>query len=94
MTPKKGGSTTTISDKASYAAYLRSETWQATKRRKLSSVDWCCENCGAEWGMTALDVHHLTYERLGREKDEDLRVLCRACHGDEHRQMGPFGGAP
>ena len=44
--------------------------------------------------MTALDVHHLTYERLGREKDEDLRVLCRACHGDEHRQMGPFGGAP
>ena len=76
-------------NKRQYAAYLQTPHWQAAKRRKLSSVDWRCESCGAEWGTTALDVHHLTYERLGREKDEDLRVLCRACHQETHIERSP-----
>ena len=80
-------------NQSAYAAYLRSDTWQSTKRRKLAAVDWRCESCGAEWGLIPLDVHHLTYERLGRERDEDLRVLCRACHGEEHRQLKLFGGS-
>jgi hypothetical protein len=31
-------------------------------------------------GEYRLDVHHLTYERLGRESPDDLLVLCRDCH--------------
>ena len=31
-----------------------------------------------------LEVHHLTYERLGHEHPEDLIVLCPACHAAEH----------
>lgn len=31
-----------------------------------------------------LEVHHLTYERLGREADDDLIVLCPSCHREQH----------
>ena len=31
-----------------------------------------------------LEVHHRNYERLGRERPEDLVVLCRRCHKLEH----------
>ncbi len=31
-----------------------------------------------------LEVHHLTYERLGHEADDDLIVLCPACHREQH----------
>ncbi len=31
-----------------------------------------------------LEVHHLTYERLGAEWDDDLIVLCPACHRGQH----------
>lgn len=33
---------------------------------------------------TLLSVHHKTYERLGREADEDLEVLCWFHHQLEH----------
>jgi hypothetical protein len=29
-------------------------------------------------------VHHLTYERVGLERDSDLAVLCVMCHRGEH----------
>lgn len=29
-------------------------------------------------------MHHLSYERLGDESDEDLQVLCRGCHLGHH----------
>ena len=32
----------------------------------------------------AFHVHHLTYERLGEEWDEDLQLLCAPCHNLEH----------
>ena len=31
-----------------------------------------------------LEVHHLTYERIGREHPDDLIVLCPQCHADVH----------
>jgi len=38
--------------------------------------------CRTEEGT--FDVHHITYERLGHEAMEDLRVLCRKHHDWEH----------
>lgn len=37
-----------------------------------------CERCKKK--SRRLEVHHLTYERLGRERDEDLQALCPSCH--------------
>lgn len=36
-----------------------------------------------------LQVHHLTYARLGKEKLSDLRVTCESCHkkADEVRRF-------
>jgi hypothetical protein len=37
-----------------------------------------------------LEVHHLTYERLGQERDEDLQLLCQSCHAGAHWSWDPF----
>ncbi len=42
-----------------------------------------CENDGCT--DKAIDVHHLTYERIGGERLSDLIALCRKCHVDLHR---------
>jgi hypothetical protein len=36
------------------------------------------DNSGPVW----LEVHHLTYERVGCERDDDLVALCCYCHGE------------
>lgn len=51
------------------------------RTRALKAVNFCCERCGSKRG---LEVHHKTYERLGREWDQDLEVLCDDCHIGEH----------
>jgi hypothetical protein len=37
-----------------------------------------------ERGEVELHVHHLTYERLGKELIEDVQIICRKCHHKEH----------
>jgi hypothetical protein len=36
-----------------------------------------------------LEVHHLTYERLGWEQPDDLLVLCERCHAVLHGRQPP-----
>lgn len=40
-----------------------------------------CQRCHWNFCRDELEVHHLTYERLGNEKDGDLVVVCKRCHG-------------
>ena len=63
--------------------YLRSPHWRETRLRKLRAVGFKCEKCEAGG---RLDIHHLTYTRIGREKLSDLQVLCRKCHKAEHQK--------
>jgi hypothetical protein len=66
----------------SYAAYLLGDHWRALRERFYaddSTPKECI--CGS---TEDLDLHHLTYVRLGRERLDDLRPLCRACHHDVH----------
>lgn len=69
--------------------YLRSKHWRAIRRKKLESVGYRCEKSGIPMysgtnQFTMLDVHHLTYDRLFRERLEDLQVLTRNAHMLEH----------
>lgn len=64
-----------------YNRYLQSKEWQELRKRKLKSVGNICEICEFPY---ELRVHHLTYERIGREKLSDLQVLCERCHTDNH----------
>ena len=66
-----------------YPKYLTTVHWYAFRQMALKAADYQCQNCGARYG---LEVHHLTYERLGREKLEDVVVLCDACHNDKHNK--------
>lgn len=65
-----------------YLAYLASPHWRSVRARALSTKrKRRCVSCGS---TERLDVHHLTYERRGRELDADLAVLCRDCHDIVH----------
>lgn len=49
----------------------------------------CCELCGKGTPNKAgvslrFHVHHISYARLGEERDDDLRLLCAACHNLVH----------
>jgi 5-methylcytosine-specific restriction endonuclease McrA len=65
-----------------YAAYLQSPYWRLHARRQaLHRAGHRCQDCGFP---RALEVHHLTYVRLGCERPEDLLALCAECHGNRH----------
>lgn len=65
-----------------YRAYLQSEHWILTKQIALVIYGARCAVCGSGF---SLDVHHRSYEFIGRERLIDLVVLCRKCHKIVHR---------
>ena len=65
----------------SYPRYLRSRTWRRRRTRVLARDEHGCLACGCLFG---LQVHHLTYKRVGRERMNDLVTLCSPCHVNEH----------
>ena len=88
--PGLAWSTSRIHRRAAYCNYMASEQWFALRERW--AADWVeshgtqphCLVCGVEWALCD-DLHHRTYERLGREAAADLIPLCRSCHGALHR---------
>lgn len=81
MTPPPAG------QRVNYDAYLTSEHWRQTRRRKLRAVDNKCERCGA---TRKLQVHHKHYRTLFAEADEDLEVVCQDCHRRIHKGDAPW----
>ena len=45
-----------------------------------------CQACTND-DYTELVVHHVTYKRYGKEKLQDLRLLCYRCHNEFHRHI-------
>lgn len=73
-----------------YEAVLRSEWWTKTVRPKiLERAGGRCEYCGKS---AELQVHHLTYKRLGEERPSDVMALCERCHeiADRYREIRNF----
>lgn len=64
-----------------YATYLQSAGWRRRRQEALTAAGWRCARCQAR---RELQVHHLTYKRIGAEQPDDLQVLCRSCHEGEH----------
>lgn len=61
-----------------YGAYIKSPPWQRTAKKIKEMRGYVCKRCDyAGWDV---EVHHLTYERLGHELLSDLEVLCKPCH--------------
>ncbi|MCF6331040.1 MAG: HNH endonuclease [Sulfurimonas sp.] len=65
--------------------YLQSEDWHELKQKLKSLQGNKCCLCKSK---NNLNVHHITYERLGNEELSDLRLLCRKCHIRQHEHYG------
>ena len=59
-----------------YKKYIQSEEWKKKSRAWIKETGRC-EMCN--WRKT-LCCHHKHYKTLGREKREDINVLCFICH--------------
>lgn len=70
---------------------MRSAHWLKTARAARKDAGHKCQDCGIGG---RLDVHHLTYERIGAELPGDLLVLCRACHDRRHHVVVKSRQAP
>lgn len=53
-----------------------SAQWLAARRSRLEHDLYRCVLCG----QPATEVHHVHYETVGHERDDDLRSLCDTCH--------------
>jgi hypothetical protein len=71
-------------NKLQYQEYLQSSHWRTMRRKALENAEHSCQLCNSD---SALNVHHRTYERLGRERLTDLIVLCRDCHAKFHDKL-------
>lgn len=71
-------------NKQQYREYLQSDHWQNIRERKLAAVWHRCEKCNLPDHKGQLEVHHLTYARVGCEELSDLQVLCSVCHDKAH----------
>jgi len=67
-----------------YKRHIASANWKKTRDQKLAEAHYRCEKCGISKWSKPLEVHHLTYDRLGRERLSDLQVLCAECHEKLH----------
>ena len=74
---------------AQYLAYLASPEWAAFRQTYYRTHARACAACEAP---TFVDLHHVTYERLGRESVGDVVPLCRRCHDDVHNAHKQAGG--
>jgi hypothetical protein len=66
--------------------YLGTPEWRRCRDRALVRARWRCTwpDCREDQNLA---VHHLSYERLGEERDDDLRVLCARHHSMRHETL-------
>jgi hypothetical protein len=87
-----------------YDGYIGSDAWLRRRRRWLAIERRAhggriyCAICGCVWGTKTSggELHHLTYDRLGDERHEDLVALCAADHRAVERLfvLGAYRGVP
>lgn len=69
-----------------YKTYMRSDAWRLKERERMQIDGFCCVMCGRPAARCkTLQVHHITYKRLGNENAlTDLVTLCGSCHRKIH----------
>ncbi len=60
-----------------YSGYLKSCVWEIKKQSVRRRARGVCEACGI---ASSTQVHHLTYDNVGREPLFDLVAICTKCH--------------
>ncbi len=65
-----------------YPQYLQTEHWKSLRMQVIERDDWRCQSCHDTTDNP--QVHHLTYDRRGKELLEDLITICPSCHRAIH----------
>ena len=80
---------TSFTRPSDYYEYIKSQEWIMKANNLKIERGFRCQMCNISGYVMNLNVHHNTYERLGREKDSDLIVLCANCHEIFHEHKKP-----
>ena len=67
-----------------YNAYLQSEHWKKLRNSRIKWESGVAECAACHKKTTNVQLHHVSYKRLGNERKEDLIVLCNECHWRVH----------
>lgn len=71
------------------AQYERTSYWRDKREAVRRRANGKCESCKKPVeNDSQLDVHHLTYDRIGNENLEDLLALCYECHRNADMERG------
>lgn len=78
-----------------YNTYLQSPEWKRKREKVLQRAKGVCEGCG---DRQATQVHHTTYDHVGRELLFELVAICNECHevchdekeDEENEEQAPF----
>jgi 5-methylcytosine-specific restriction endonuclease McrA len=65
-----------------YQRVLCSALWSERRAEIIEARGAMCEWCGVDG--EDLELHHITYENLGDELDDELVLLCKQCHVRAH----------
>lgn len=82
-----------------YHDYMRSDKWREMRIKRIRADlgmcrGWVVEKDGRGHlclSRDRLEVHHLTYARLGNERLADLITVCKKCHSAIHKQSKKRG---
>ena len=61
-----------------YRDRINSPEWGKLRSELIDRRGARCERCQDR--PLHLEVHHVNYDRIGREREDDLMVLCNRCH--------------
>lgn len=68
---------------ADYHKYLKSDHWEELKKLVF---EWRGRKCQLCMGSRNLQVHHMTYKRVGKEDPRDVLIVCDSCHKFIHSE--------
>ncbi len=66
-----------------YRKYMKSKVWAKRRIEFYSKFGKECAICGKK----KTQLHHMTYQNLGREEDDDLVALCNHHHDQLHQTI-------
>lgn len=70
----------------SYNEYIRKHPrWQKVRRARFDFDNGKCAICHKDLTNDVYQTHHLSYQRLGRERIRDVLTLCDDCHHIFHQ---------
>ncbi len=67
-----------------YEEYLQSRHWAIVRLQFAQLFPRICIRCESP---VNLNIHHLTYEHIGRELPWELVYLCERCHKKVHIEL-------